>query len=276
MEQDGLERAVRDHPFDDFQTWWPVGDTFATFMSRAVRETYGALPASADVVRVRPHFDRYLGVVYRRKARPGVFEALLEGTPSGLESGEFDAFSYACYRSAFEHLAENPGTLSDTLERERRRFTQAVGKRFFAQLERHLELDLPETVTSAEDFRRLRAAIVTVGGFLKSQGYLRDHFGFHFEVALSYHGEELRQREEDVLERLQRGLAYALYEMGYPVILPSAVYLYQTVGEAQHHSSRTIEDLFERAGLQAREVDDFDPRDYPSDRVVELWEIRPR
>ncbi|MEM8681700.1 MAG: hypothetical protein AAGF97_20315, partial [Planctomycetota bacterium] len=68
---------------------------------------------------------------------------------------------------------------------------------------------------------------------------------------------------------------YALYEMGYPVILPSAVYLYHTVGEAQHHSSRTIEELFDRVGIEARETDDFDPIGYPSDRVVELWEIQP-
>jgi hypothetical protein len=63
--------------------------------------------------------------------------------------------------------------------------------------------------------------------------------------------------------------------MGYPVILPSAVYLYQTIGEAQHHSSRTIEELFARVNCDARETNDFDPTEYPSDRVVELWEIRP-
>ena len=61
--------------------------------------------------------------------------------------------------------------------------------------------------------------------------------------------------------------------MGYPVILPSAVYLYQTLGEAQHHSSRTIEELFARIGYVASETPDFDPTGYPSYRVVELWEI---
>ena len=63
--------------------------------------------------------------------------------------------------------------------------------------------------------------------------------------------------------------------MGYPIILPSAVYLYHTMGEAQHHSSRTIEELFDRIGYEARETDDFDPIGYPSDMVIELWEIRP-
>ena len=62
--------------------------------------------------------------------------------------------------------------------------------------------------------------------------------------------------------------------MGYPIILPSAVYLYQTIGEAQHHSSRTIEELFARCGCTASETDDFDPTGYPSELVVELWEIK--
>ena len=83
------------------------------------------------------------------------------------------------------------------------------------------------------------------------------------------------QQADDVVQHLQRDhLAYALYEMGYPVILPSAVYLYHTIGEAQHHSSRTIENLFAEVGYDARETDDFDPIGYPSEMVVELWEIR--
>ena len=72
------------------------------------------------------------------------------------------------------------------------------------------------------------------------------------------------------------GVAHALYEMGYPAILPSAVYLYHTLGEAQHHSSRTIQDLFDQIGYDAWETEDFDPTDYPSDMVVELWQIRAR
>jgi hypothetical protein len=70
------------------------------------------------------------------------------------------------------------------------------------------------------------------------------------------------------------GTAYALFEMGHPVILPSPVYLYHTLGEAQYHSSRTIEDLFEAVGCDTHETVDFDPIDFDSDMVVELWEIR--
>ena len=87
-------------------------------------------------------------------------------------------------------------------------------------------------------------------------------------------GKKLVQPQSRFLESLERdGEAYALYEMGYPAILPSAVYLFHTLGEAQHHSSRTIEELFDRVGLSARESADFDPTGYPSDMVVEFWEI---
>ena len=86
-------------------------------------------------------------------------------------------------------------------------------------------------------------------------------------------GHPITQRKADFLPALSGGVAYALYDMGYPIILPSAVYLYQTIGEAQHHSSRTIEELFARCGCTASETDDFDPTDFPSELVVELWEI---
>jgi len=52
--------------------------------------------------------------------------------------------------------------------------------------------------------------------------------------------------------------------------------LVATVGDAQHHSSRTVEELFARVGYTASETHDFDPSGYPADMVVELWEVRAR
>jgi len=72
----------------------------------------------------------------------------------------------------------------------------------------------------------------------------------------------------------QENMTYALYEMIYPVILPSAVYLYCIFGEAQHHSSRIIEEFFDVAGLEARETENFGPMGYPAFHVVELWQIK--
>ena len=127
-----------------------------------------------------------------------------------------------------------------------------------------------------DDLEQLHNAIQLVGAFLEAQGYLRDHFRFTFDVHLPHQGTPIDQNESQFLENLyHREGGYALYEMGYPVILPSAVYLYNTIGEAQHHSSRTIEELFARVGYEARETDDFDPTGFPPDLVVELWEIRP-
>ncbi len=121
----------------------------------------------------------------------------------------------------------------------------------------------------------LQQAIAQVGNFLQAQGYLRDHFAFRFDVHIQHAGRQINQTTDDVIRQLQDNrTVYALYEMGYPAILPSAVYLYHTIGEAQHHSSRTIEELFGRMGYRASETADFDPTGYPSDLVVELWEIR--
>ena len=160
------------------------------------------------------------------------------------------------------------------LEQARRDFTRRVGRRFFQQLASHLALELPGKLTNADDFKRLQQAIAQTGNFLLREGYLRHHFAFRFDVTASRGGNPIAQNEADFLPALSSGVAYALYEMGYPIILPSAVYLYQTIGEAQHHSSRTIEELFARCGCAASETSDFDPTGYPSELVVELWEIR--
>lgn len=203
------------------------------------------------------------------------------GTPQSapsmrsMLSGEFDALSYAFYRSAFERIERHIDLYDHGLERERRLFTVRVGKRFFERLRDHLALDLPGDLADPDQMRRLTEGIGRVGRFLHDQGYLRGRFAFRFDVDVEHGGARIVQRADEVIRRLQQDQpAYALYEMGYPVILPSAVYLYHTIGEAQHHSSRTIENLFGEVGYDARETDDFDPIGYPSDRVVELWEIR--
>lgn len=192
-----------------------------------------------------------------------------------VQSGEFDALSYAFYRSAFERIERHIDLYDHALERERRLFTVRVGKRFFERLRDHLALDLPDGLATPDQMRQLSEGIGRVGRFLHDQGYLRSHFAFRFDVDIEHGGTRIVQQADDVLRRLRQDQpAYALYEMGYPVILPSAVYLYHTIGEAQHHSSRTIENLFGEVGYDARETDDFDPIGYPSEMVVELWEIR--
>ncbi|MEM7800863.1 MAG: hypothetical protein AAF633_16850, partial [Chloroflexota bacterium] len=270
---------VKENPFHDFAEWWPVGDYFATFMAKAIHGEWLALVQnSGDLGPVELYTSFYLKTVYDREPDAALVSNFVNlSLPHPLGSGEFDAISYAFYRSAFDHIGSRLEAYENSLEVERRLFTKRVGKRFFDQVADQLALDLPAGLASAADFEQLQREIGKVGQFLSDQGYLRDHFAFHFDVETTHAGREIAQSADQFLGNLQNGgTGYAFYEMGYPIILPSAVYLYHTLGEAQHHSSRTIEELFDRIGFVARETDDFDPIGYPADMVVELWEIRGR
>jgi hypothetical protein len=268
-----LEEIVAAKPYRDYADWWPMGEHFLGFMADAIHANWEML--QDDASEVARYAEQYIRVVYGREARPTLVGDFVEHR-AAVESGEFDALSYAFYRSAYEELARR---ISDpeTLIAERRQFTRRVGKRFFSSMVAYLKLDLPTKLESEEDHRRLTRAIEEVGAFLHREGYLRTHFAFRLDVDITHRGHRIRQRAQDFPTTLDRGAsAYALYEMGYPAIMPSAVYLYQTIGEAQHHSSRTIEELFDRVGCTASETRDFDPTGYPADLVVELWEIRKR
>jgi len=288
MPAKSLELVVQERPFPEYAPWWPVGDEFAAFMSDAVVSEWKSLEGNdGSFSDVQDYLSSYIETVYGRAARSGLLESFvgLGAAQSGrsaqsaqsipIQSGEFDALSYAFYRSAFESIERHIDRYDHALERERRLFTVRVGRLFFGRLREHLALDLPDGLAAPDQVRQLSEGIGRVGGFLHGQGYLRSHFAFRFDVDIDHGGTRIVQRPDDVIRRLQQDQpAYALYEMGYPVILPSAVYLYHTIGEAQHHSSRTIENLFAEVGYDARETDDFDPIGYPSDMVVELWEIR--
>ena len=272
-----LASVVAAHPYPDYQAWWPMGVPFLDWMSQAILAEWRALQDDpTHLAPVQVLAEEYLTRVYRREARADLVQGFADRTRlEGIRSGEFDALSYAFYRSAYEKLASHLPD-PERLAQARRGFAVAVGQRFYRLLEERLALDLPPRLETEADFRQLQAALERLGAFLVEQGYLRDHFAFRFHVEVTHRGRAIRQGEGEFLPRLrEEGLAYALYEMGYPAILPSAVYLYHTLGEAQHHSSRTMEELFARVGCQARETDDFDPTGFPSDRVVELWEIRP-
>lgn len=281
-----LELVVQERPFPEYTAWWPVGSEFATFMSDAVVTEWRGLARNDGVLEdVQEYIETYIETVYHRPSRNGLLESFVDRggdkapqpmqSAQPIQSGEFDALSYAFYRSAFERIERHIDLYDHALERERRLFTVRVGKSFFDRLRDHLALDLPGDLAVPDQLGQLSDGIGCVGRFLHDQGYLRSHFAFRFDVDIEHGGARIAQHADDVIRRLQQDQpAYALYEMGYPVILPSAVYLYHTIGEAQHHSSRTIENLFGEVGYDARETDDFDPIGYPADMVVELWELR--
>ena len=272
-----INRIVEEQPFSDYLDWWPMGSSFLGFMSDAMVTLWTQLPHnSGELTPVEQYVSEYLTIVYDRKIRQSLVTDFVDKDfSSPIQSGEFDALSYAFHRSAFELMEQHIDEYEHSLIKERRLFTKYAGKIFFEKTRRHLKLDLPEGLNDELSFSKLKKCLQVLGEFLRGQGYLRDHFGFRFDIDVEHAGERIKQKESDFTHNLDgRGLAYGIYEMGYPVVLPSAVYLYHTIGEAQHHSSRTIEELFESIGFEARETDDFDPAGHPSNRVVELWEMR--
>jgi hypothetical protein len=273
-----LKQIVEDHPYPDYAEWWPMGETFLRCMCGALVTQWRMIHQNPQPLEiVEQHVYDYLRTVYQRQMRPTLVTDFATSQNLGsIQSGEFDALSYGFYRAAFEWIDSHLSELGPSPAEERRAFAEQVGAHFYRQIHDHLHLALPQGIHTDGDFSQLQQALATVGDFLVAEGYLRDHFAFCFDVQAERNGERISQQADQVVAELQQnGLVYALYEMGYPAILPSAVYLYHTMGEAQHHSSRTIQELFLRAGYAAAETDDFDPTGYPSELVVELWEIRP-
>lgn len=254
-----------------------MGESFLAVMADAILCQWRPLAPNEDsIASVQKTVDEYVSLVYGRQARPGLAARFAGAAGRGtVQSGEFDALSFAFFLSAYRKLASQFN--GDDLSRSRREFAERVGAHFFSHLSEHLALELPRTLECGADLALVESAIQSVGIFLQEEGYLRSHFAFRLDVSSSQDSVKIEQKADDFLLALGNSdTAYALYEMGHPVILPSAAYLYQMVGEAQHHSSRTIEELFARVGCDAWETDDFDPTLYPASLVVELWQIRRR
>ena len=272
-----LALIVKERPFKEFSQWWKMGDKFIQFMSDAIVSQWTELgETKVGMKRIQNYLDEYLGLVYGRTSHPDRLKNFIEKDfSSPFYSGEFDAISFAMYRSAFETIAKEHVGNGTAIAGQRREFTKEVGKLFFSFVKEHLQLDIPSGLKTPQQFEGLQKNIGLIGEFLVEQGYLRDVCEFTFSVDVFQTDQHILQATDDFLKNINsKGFGYALYFMGYPAIFPSAVYLYQMFGEAQHHSSRTIEELFKELGCTAHETDDFDPSGFRSDRIIELWEIR--
>jgi hypothetical protein len=278
-----LDNVIQEKPFTEYAAWWKIGHTFIELMSQAIvtewRKIVKALPhQQTAVAQIENYAASYTQKVFQQQMQPDLVKHFMHSSNSHRwMSGEFDALSYAFYRHTFEMIAQHPEVFPLSMEEERRAFTQRVGRQFFRPLQEQLNLNLPTNISTQTDFIQFQDAISIVSRFLTDQGYVRQGCSFNFDVDVIHQGKQIKQTEQDAEQALlgQQQTTYALFTMGYPAILPSAVYLYHTIGEAQHHSSRTLEELFRQVGLRASETDDFDPIGYPSDKVVELWEIHP-
>jgi len=277
MQGKSLAQVVGERPFPDYANWWPMGQRFTSFMSEAITSPWLSLPQNdGDLATVQQTVSEYLEIVYSRQAARSLTDCFVRKSCT-IQSGEFDALSYAFFYSAFELIQRYSEEYTYPIDRTRREYSKRVGRIFFQLLRDHLDLQLPDDLSDTQSFNQMQACIHKIGDFFKAEGYLREHFNFSFSVEAIYSGQRITQSENDFLDDLHNnGIAFALYEMGYPAILPSAVYLYHTIGEAQHHSSRTIEELFASVGYDAQESDDFDPISHPSHKVVEFWTVRKR
>ena len=145
---------------------------FTAFMSDAIVTEWRALHQNCgEVADVQENIETYLQTVYGRPARSGLLDAFLQpGDDSQVQSGEFDALSYAFYKTAFERIAGHIDLYSHSLERERRLYTIRVGKTFFDRLRKHLDLELPDDLATPDQVRRISSGIGRVGRFLHDQG----------------------------------------------------------------------------------------------------------
>ena len=180
MENITLQQIVQKQPFHDYREWWDMGQEFISFMADAIVSQWLALPGKDEAANaVKTYVLEYIHMVYGRDSRSGLVDAFVnQDFSQGFRSGEFDALSYGFFRSAFERIEVCKDELLYPVSKERRRFTQRVGKAFFKSLKEHLGLNLPAGLKDQTDFAELKIAIQQIGGFLKEQGYLRDHFDF--------------------------------------------------------------------------------------------------
>ena len=104
-----LASIVAQHPYPDFQKWWPLGEPFLAMMADAILGQWRPLaPSSDDLAAVQTTVDKYITLVYKREARPGLAANFAAATDlNTVQSGEFDALSYGFFRSAYGSLASH-------------------------------------------------------------------------------------------------------------------------------------------------------------------------
>src|SRR5262245_56331722 len=114
MTQKTLNQIVAEKPFYDYAEWWPMGAEFLSFMSEAIVSQWAALAHNTgDLEPVRAYLAEYLSTVFGREARSALLEDFVrQQFTLPLLSGEFDALSYAFFRSAFELIEPSPPELS--------------------------------------------------------------------------------------------------------------------------------------------------------------------
>jgi hypothetical protein len=240
-----------------------------TFAGYVVRSSFGALLEDAQVGGlIEGETNKALGLELLREINE-VYEQVREEVglisqkkkeggddfPSSAvlsDARNFDAYSYAQFKVAARRVRG---------ERERLALTQRVGQRLLQMMRELVGVD---PSGDPEDLRGMQDSLSKILGAFQSVGYVLDS-GTYWPEGVEGDWASQAQRDEGVTFQ---------YWMKDPVILPSARRLFQEEGFAQHFSSRTIESLFAGYLTEAREDEDFDPRDHPDHHVVEQWTLK--
>ena len=120
-----LEHIFSEKPFPDYADWWQMGGLFTRFMSKAIVPEWRALPYNpGHLHQVQTFAEQYIRAVFGRKARETLVSGFCRQLPHPYLSGEFDALSYAFFRSAFELMEKH---VSDHTRPRARRGIQRDG-----------------------------------------------------------------------------------------------------------------------------------------------------
>eukprot|EP00899_Mesostigma_viride_P013181 jgi/Mesvir1/21864/Mv04241-RA.1 len=230
--------------------WGLIGEPASKIEKQTSREDYDMIRATNSD---RDRFKKDVAVEYidyckrRGLPAPSALEALEEPVEPKLSDPRyFDAYSYAQFKVAARYVRD---------PKARHRITQRMGRRL---LEMVLALAQRTPSGDADDREMIQDLADTVLKTFKAWGYISDG-GIIWPKTIA--------------EDWEDGQAKFQYWMADPVILPSAQALYAEENFAQHFSSRTLEALFMTFGIVAHESDDFDPREFSKDRIVEQWTL---
>jgi len=174
-----LSRLVEEYPFPDFVEWWELGATFSALMAESVFSQWFALHKNDSEMRLTNEgVVDYLKVVYGRKMRVSLVEDLVrQNFAVPLQSGEFDALSYAFYKSAFLFIGNSHKNDRYSSNRERYAFTKQVGEILFRNIAHYLDLHVPTNGINESSFSQLDACLRKIGIFLEKlricTGWLR-------------------------------------------------------------------------------------------------------
>ena len=105
-----LNELVEKHPFEDYHTWWELGSEWSEFMSDAIVPEWRKLAGGGndDLDEIETEVAGYLKTVYGQDKRTTLVDEFVDKSfTAPLESGEFDALSYAFYKSAFTQIDKN-------------------------------------------------------------------------------------------------------------------------------------------------------------------------